>query len=139
MPPLVRQILFAVIGIVIGAVANMIVLKAGMSVVPFPAGFDPNTPEGIEGAMQHFTFANFLVPFLAHALGTLAGAFIASIWSGTTTRLPALIVAGMFFVGGVVMILQIPSTPVWFMFLDLGLGYFPMGYLAHAITSKKQH
>ena len=139
MPPLLRQILFTLLGIIVGAIANMATLKVGMLIVPFPSGFDPNTPEGIEGAMQQFTIAHFLVPFFAHALGTLLGAFVAAKWSGTQSRLPALIVAGMFFVGGVLMVLQIPSTPVWFMLLDLGLAYFPMGYLAHAITSKPRH
>ncbi|MBK6759580.1 MAG: hypothetical protein IPP80_05625 [Ignavibacteria bacterium] len=138
MPPLVRQILLTLLGIIVGAMTNMATLKAGMMVVPFPAGFDPNTPEGIEGAMQQFTVANFIVPFLAHALGTLVGAFIAAKWSGTSSRLPALIVAATFFIGGVMMVMQIPSTPTWFMALDLVVAYFPMAYLAHAITTKRR-
>jgi len=139
MPPLLRQILFTLLGIIVGAIANMATLKVGMLIVPFPSGFDPNTPEGIEGAMQQFTIAHFFVPFLAHALGTLLGAFVAAKWSGTQSRLPALIVAATFFIGGVMMVMQIPSTPVWFMALDLVVAYFPMAYLAHAITSKQQH
>lgn len=138
MSPLLRQILVTILGVIIGAIANMSTLKVGMLVVPFPAGFDPNTPEGIEGAMQHFTFAHFLVPFLAHAFGTLIGAFVAANWSGTTSRLPALIVAGTFFIGGVVMVMQIPSTPMWFIALDLIVGYFPMAYLAHALVLRRQ-
>ena len=73
MPPLVRQILLTLLGIIVGAMTNMATLKAGMMVVPFPAGFDPNTPEGIEGAMQQFTVANFIVPFLAPASNRWSG------------------------------------------------------------------
>jgi len=131
MLPVVRPILFVIIGLLVGAIANMAVLRIGMVVVPLPPGTDVNTPEGIQAAMPLFTFANFLVPLLAHAIGTLAGAWAASRWSGTTSRWPALIVGAAFFIGGLSMVIQIPATPVWFMIADLGLCYFPMALLGY--------
>lgn len=131
MPPIVRRILFVISGLIVGAITNMAVLKIGVAIAPMPPGTDVNTPEGIQAAMPLFSFANFLVPLLAHAIGTLVGAWVASRWSGTTSRWPALIVGAAFFIGGLSMVIQIPATPVWFMIADLGLCYFPMALLGY--------
>lgn len=131
MPPVVRRILFIIVGLIVGAIVNMAVLKIGVMIIPLPPGTDADTPEGIQAAMPLFSFANFLVPLLAHAIGTLVGAWAASRWSGTTSRWPALIVGGAFFIGGLSMVIQIPATPVWFMIADLGLCYFPMALLGY--------
>lgn len=136
MSSVVRPILFVILGLIVGAVVNMAVLRTGMVIVPMPPGADVNTPEGIQAAMPLFSFANFLVPLLAHAIGTLVGAWVASRWSGTVSRWPALIVGGAFFIGGLSMVIQIPATPVWFMIADLGLCYFPMALFGYRMGAR---
>ena len=70
---------------------------------------------------------NFIFPFLAHALGTLIGAFLAKI--ANSYQLPlALSIGVCFLIGGVTMVYILP-TPVWFICTDLILAYIPMGYL----------
>ena len=78
MNPIARNILAVIVGFVIGSVVNLGLVNIGMSVVPLPEGADVSTMEGLRESMRLFTPANFIFPFLAHALGTLTGAFAAA-------------------------------------------------------------
>ena len=69
------------------------------------------------------------MPFLAHALGTLAGAFVAAKLAVSHQMKYAIGIGVFFLLGGLANIFMLPS-PTWFTVLDLGVAYIPMGLLA---------
>lgn len=123
------------IGWFIGSFLNMTILEVGMKIIPPPTGFDYTEMEGLAAAIQHFDLKHFLSPFLAHALGTFVGASLTAIIAGTRKMNLALVIGGIFFVGGAIMVYLVPA-PMWFNILDLGLAYFPMAYLGGKIGLK---
>lgn len=98
----VRNIAAVVAGLVVGSVVNMAIVTWGPAVVPPPAGVDASTAERLAAGIHLFEPKHFLVPFLAHALGTLADALVA---------FPV-------------------AAPAWFIVVDLAFAYLPMAWLA---------
>ena len=74
-------------------------------------------------------------PFLAHALGTLVGAFVGGYIALTRRKLVVWIVTALFLLGGIASTAMIPA-PVTFTVVDLLLAYLPMGLLALAILAR---
>jgi hypothetical protein len=72
---------------------------------------------------------------LAHALGTLVGAIIATIIAKGNKKLMALIVGGIFLIGGIMVSFMI-NSPIWFIVVDLVLAYIPMALLGYLIGLK---
>ena len=70
-----RLILAVIAGLVVGSLVNMALVMLSGHVIPPPAGVDTATTEGLKAAMPLFEPKHFLFPFLAHAVGTLVGAF----------------------------------------------------------------
>ena len=68
-----RNILAVILGFVIGALVNMGVIAAGHALMPPPAGFDGSSMEGVASTIHLLQPIDFIVPFLAHALGPFAG------------------------------------------------------------------
>jgi hypothetical protein len=79
---------------------------------------------------------HFLLPFLAHALGTFAGAFLTATLAATHKMKFALGIGAWFLLGGILNIMMLPS-PVWFTLVDLAGAYFPMAYLAGLLVQKR--
>ncbi len=129
MNPFLRNILAVIAGILVGGLINggLIFITDGM--IPLPEGVDPNDLESIKSNIHLYSPLNFVVPFLAHALGTLAGAFTAVKIAASHYKIFALGIGAWFLIGGAIMVLMIPETPVWFMLLDLIGAYIPMGWL----------
>ena len=69
------------------------------------------------------------VPFAAHAMGTLVGAYIAALLALSQKLTIAMVIGVMFLVGGVIAVMMIPDCPLWFSALDLSVAYLPMGWL----------
>lgn len=128
MNPLVRNVLAVILGLVAGSIVNMLVVTASNSIVPPPAGADMKTAEGIRAAMPRMTPVHFLMPFLAHALGTLAGAFVAAVTAASHKRKFALAIGVLFLAGGIAAVSMI-GGPLWFIVCDLVLAYLPMAWL----------
>ncbi len=132
-----KNILALISGLVIGSLVNMGLVNIGGLVVPVPEGTDVSTMEGLRASMQLFTPVNFLFPFLAHALGTLSGAFIAARIATSHQLKFALAVSVLFLIGGVTMV-NILGGPMWFNVADLTLAYIPMGYLGWLLAGKNK-
>lgn len=128
MNPILKNILAVVAGCVVGSVINMSLIMLSGSVIPPPNGADVTTMEGLKASMQFFEPKHFIMPFLAHALGTLAGAFVCAKIAASNYFVMAMIVGLLFFVGGLTNVLMLPS-PLWFSVPDLVVAYFPMAYL----------
>ncbi len=128
MNPLLRNILSVIAGAVVGSFVNGGIIAISSSVIPPPAGVDVTTMEGLKASMHLFEPKHFLMPFLAHALGTLVGAFIAALIAVNNKVRPAIIVAVLFLIGGIMNVIMLPA-PTWFSAVDLLLAYIPMGLI----------
>jgi hypothetical protein len=128
MNPYLKNTLAVIIGCIVGGVVNMAIVLAGPHIIAPPEGVDMTTMEGLLASMHLLKPVNFIMPFLAHALGTLAGAFLAARIAATQKTWMALLVGLGFLIGGIMNIQMLPS-PLWFSILDLGLAYFPMAFL----------
>lgn len=77
MDPILRNILAVIAGVLIGSLVNMGIITISGSIIPPPEGADVTTMEGLVESMHLFQPRHFVLPFLAHALGTFVGAFTA--------------------------------------------------------------
>jgi hypothetical protein len=136
MNPILRNILAVIAGIVGGSMVNMGLVMIGPAVIPPPEGADVTTMEGLKASMHLFGPQHFIFPFLAHALGTLAGAILASFIAASYRMKIALSIGVLFLIGGIVNVFMLPS-PTWFSVLDLIVAYIPMGWLGGRLTKKK--
>jgi hypothetical protein len=135
MKPIARNILAAVLGFFIGSAVNLGLVNFGNSVVPLPEGADVSSAEGLQEAMKLFTPANFIFPFLAHAVGTLAGAFVAAKLAASHPMKFAIGIGVFFLFGGLTMVV-LCGGPMWFIAADLLLAYIPMGILGGKLAGR---
>jgi hypothetical protein len=128
MNPTFKNVLAVVAGLIGGSIVNMSIIMISGSVIPPPAGADVTTAEGLKAAMHLFEAKHFIMPFVAHALGTLAGAFLAALIAATHKSKFALAIGFAFLAGGIANVMMLPS-PLWFTILDLVVAYLPMAYI----------
>lgn len=129
MKSLVRNILGVIVGFMVGSMVNMALVMAGPRVIPPPAGVDVSKPESIASSMHLFEPKHFVFPFLAHALGTFAGALVAYLLTGSYRAVFAFAIGILFLAGGIAASFMIPA-PGAFIALDLLVAYLPMAWLA---------
>jgi len=137
MNPIAKNVLAVISGVAVGSLVNMGLISIGPLVVSLPEGADLSTMENLRDSMKLFTPVNFLFPFLAHALGTLSGAFIAArVAAGHQVKF-AIGIGVFFLIGGATMV-SILGGPMWFNVSDLLLAYIPMGYLGGILARGKR-
>lgn len=137
MKPIFRNILALITGLVVGSIVNMGIIMISGSIIPPPAGADVTTMEGLQESMHLFKPINFLMPFLAHALGTLVGALLTAYIAVSNQKKWALGLGAFFLLGGITNVVVLPA-PMWFNILDLLGAYIPMAYVGWMIASKFQ-
>lgn len=76
MNPIVQNIIALVAGAVFGSIVNMGIIMVSGHIIPPPTGVDVTTMEGLRSSLHLFEPKHFILPFLAHALGTFAGALL---------------------------------------------------------------
>ena len=132
----VKNILAVVAGIIIGGIVNMGLINISGSIIPPPEGVDNTTMEGLKESMHLFQPKHFIFPFLAHALGTLVGAFIAAKIAATRKMTFALVIGAFFLLGGITSVMMLPS-PTWFSILDIVGAYIHMAYIGGKLAIGK--
>jgi hypothetical protein len=130
-----RRILVVVAGLVIGGLVNGALIMVSGKVIAPPPGADVTTAEGLKASLHLFEPRHFVFPFLAHALGTFAGALAAAWWTPGRTPDPAYTVGGLFLLAGIANVVMLPA-PLWFSALDLVVAYLPMAWLAHRLVTR---
>lgn len=135
MNPILRNILAVIAGLVAGSFVNMGLIMVSGHVIPPPDGADVTTFEGLQAAMHLFEPKHFLFPFLAHALGTLVGAFVAAALAASRKMTFAFVIGGVFLCGGVANVIMLPS-PLWFSVVDLLGAYLPMAWLGWLLATR---
>ncbi len=129
MPPAVRNTLAVLVGFAAGSALNMALILVSPHLIPPPPGVDVSNVESMRASMHLYQPKHFLFPFLAHAGGAFAGAFVACRLASTRHALCAWIVGSLFLLGGIAAARLIPA-PAWFIALDLVVAYLPMAWLA---------
>ena len=124
-----KNILAILGGVVIGMVVNMGLIITGNQLIPFADGINP-----MNATMWEIKY--FIFPFLAHAIGTLSGAFITAKFAASYHMIFAICIGIFFLLGGITMVFILPA-PTWFVVVDLFLAYIPMGWLGWEISNKK--
>lgn len=137
MNPTVRNILGVLVGVIAGGVLNMGIITISGSIIPPPEGVDVTTAEGLQEGIHLFEPKHFLMPFLAHALGTLLGAFIAAKISTKHHMRFALGVGVWNLFGGIMAATMIPA-PMWFILVDLIGAYIPMAFIAGKLATNNK-
>ena len=129
MRAMLRNIFAVIAGVVVGGLVNGALIALSSSVIPPPAGADLTTPEGLRTALPLLEPRHFVMPFLAHAVGTLAGALVAFLTALSRRQQIAYGIGVLFLFGGIGAAFMIPA-PAWFIAVDLIGAYLPMAWLA---------
>ena len=135
MHPILRNIGAFIIAVLIGMIVNGSLITASPHVIPPPAGVDVTQAESLAANIHLFEPKHFLFPFLAHALGTLAGAIVVALLAASQHKKLALGIGALFLCGGIAAATMIPA-PAWFIALDLVAAYLPVGWLGGVLASK---
>ncbi len=137
MNPIVKNILAVITGLIISSVVNMGLIMISGSVIPPPEGGDVTTLEGLKETMHLFEPKHFIFPFLAHALGTLVGAFVAATIAANNKMKFAIAIGCFFLIGGIINVVMLPS-PTWFAILDIVGAYIPMAMIGGKLAIRKK-
>lgn len=138
MNPIVKNIIAVIAGFILGSIINMSLITVSGSIIPAPNGADVTTLEGLTATIHLFEPKHFLFPFLAHALGTLGGAFVAAKIAANHKLKFAMSIGFLFLAGGIANIMMLPS-PLWFTLVDLVGAYLPMAFVGYQLGSLKKH
>ena len=128
MKTIFKNILVLLGGCVFGSVVNMGLIIAGNQLIPMADGMNP-----MDATMWEIKY--FIFPFLAHAIGTLSGAFIVARYTASHHMILAISIGIFFLLGGISMVFIMPA-PVWFIVADLSLAYIPMGWYGWKLTDQ---
>jgi hypothetical protein len=138
MHPILKNILAIIAGLVIGSLVNGALIAVSGKIIPPPNGADVTTMEGLKASLHLFEPKHFVFPFLAHALGTLVGAFVTAMIAANNKMKFAIVIGVLFFIAGLINVFMLPA-PMWFNVVDLALAYLPMAYFGGKwATQKKQ-
>ena len=131
----IRNVLAIIVGLIAGSAVNMGLVMAGAQIIPPPAGVDVTDVESIKSHLHLFEFRHFVVPFLAHAVGTLVGAYVAAIIAASYKLMLGLVIGVLFLIFGIINVFMLPS-PAWFVVVDLLGAYIPMAWIGTRLTGK---
>ena len=134
MNPILKNILAIIAGWVGGSIVNMGLVKIGHILLPIE-GIDPSNMTQLTEVLPTLDAQYFIFPFLAHALGTLVGAFIAYKIASTHKMKFSLGIGAFFLLGGIIVNRMIPG-PTWFTITDILLAYIPMSWIGGKMASK---
>lgn len=131
MHPILRNVLAVVVGLIVGFIINGGIINLNMSMLPLPEGLDITSGDG----MKFLPIKYFVGPFLAHALGTLVGAYTTARLAASYHQKLVLLVGLLFLAGGIAAATMIPA-PTWFVVLDLVGAYLPMAWLGAKLANR---
>ena len=137
MNPILRNVLAVIAAAFIGSLVNMGIIIFGSPIVGVPEGVDPMNVETIKANASLYSAKHFIVPFLAHALGTLVGAFLVCKMAASKYKVLATVIGVLFLIGGIMVAMDFPGF--WkFSIIDILFAYMPMAYLGWVLAGKPE-
>jgi hypothetical protein len=133
---LIRNTAAVLAGLVAGGILNMALVSIGPRIIPPPEGGDITTMEGLRSTIHLFEPRHFIFPFLAHATGSLMGAWVAARLCATRPLTCSMVVGLLFLIGGATMAFSLPEA-VAFNVIDLAVAYLPMVWLGYRLSGRK--
>lgn len=124
-----------ILGLVLGGFINMGLVTLGPHIIPPPPGVDMSDVKSLSASVHLLEPKHYLFPFLAHAIGTFAGALVAYLIALTYRAAYSYAIGVLFLIGGIAASSMIPA-PAWFITLDLVVAYLPMAWLAVRLGSR---
>ncbi len=137
MNPILRNILVVIGGLFVGGLVNGLIVSISGSVIPLPGDIDPNDMEALKDAIGSFETKHYIMPFLAHALGTLVAAFLIAKFAVSAHMQLAVFIPGILFLIGGIMASQMLGTPMVPTVVDLVFAYLPMAFIGYKLGYKK--
>lgn len=131
---LLRYILAVALGWFSGATLNYALIQVGHKYYRIE-GVDLNDMDQLAEAMPLLDWQFFIFPFLAHALGTLVGAFVAGLIAPSKKMVFSLVIGVFFLLGGIMVNMMLPG-PIWFTLTDILLAYIPMAWIGGKVALK---
>ena len=110
-------------------IVNMGLIITGNQLIPLSENMNPMNA-------MNWEIKYFIFPFLAHAIGTLLGAFVAAKFAASYKMTMAICIGIFFLLGGISMVFILPA-PVWFIILDLVFAYIPMSWFGWKMSNKR--
>jgi len=136
MNPRIKNALYVIASVLTGGILNMAIIMLGSKIIPPPEGAVLTTMEGLKSSMHLMQPKHFLMPFIAHAAGTLAAAFMVVKLVSKNHLNYALGIGVWFLIGGIMNIFMLPS-PTWFTIVDLAGAYLPMAFIGYKLALPK--
>ena len=125
---MIRNILGVIVGLAVANIINMALINLGHVLIPLPPGTDVSSMQNLKIAMQSFGPEQFIFPFLAHALGTLSGAFVTALIASSHKLKLAMVIGVVSLIGGVVAGIWL-QAPLWYDAIDFIFAYIPMAWI----------
>lgn len=119
----------------LGSLVNIGIILLGLKIYPLPETINVMDIQNYNANAHLLTTTHYITPFLAHAIGTLVGAFFASRIAKNYKLLLAILIGLLFLIGGIMEVGQ-RVTPTWFIILDLVVAYIPMAFLGYLLGKK---
>lgn len=136
MKTILRNIGAVILGLVVGNALNMALVIASPHVIPPPAGVDVMDSKSLSASIHLFEPKHFVFPFLAHALGTLAGALTAFLVAASYRSVFAYAMGAIFLAAGTAAFIFMIPAPAWFIVVDLAAAYLPMAFIGIQLGSR---
>lgn len=136
MNPIIKNVGAVVLGVIVGSIVNMGIIMLSSSIIPLPEGLDQTDMNSYNNSIHLLSNKHYIMPFLAHALGTLVGAFLAAKVAATNKMMFAIVIGVFFLAGGIMASYMLSNSPNWFKAFDLIAAYIPMAWIGGKLGMK---
>lgn len=132
-----KMVGIVLLAIVVGSLVNIGLVGIFPSLIPPPEGADTSTMDTLSTTMHLFEPKHFIGPFVAHAMGTLVAAYVATMLLKSHQKAASLVIGVFFLLGGITAATVLPA-PLWFEIIDLVFAYIPMAMVGHGYAEKNK-
>ena len=130
-----RNLFSVIIGLIVGVLVIFFIETSGHHLFSVYQNVPNITePEAFAAFIETLPLGAFLFLLFAHSLGTLISAFSATLISGHSRPVPAIVVGVLMLSAGVINLISIPH-PVWFQISEVIL-YLPAALLGYKLSLK---
>ena len=130
-----RNLFSVIIGLIVGVLVIFFIETSGHHLFSVHQNVPNITePEAFAAFIETLPLGAFLFLLFAHSLGTLISAFLATLISGHSRPVPAIVVGVLMLSAGVINLISIPH-PVWFQISEVFL-YLLSALLGYKLSLK---